>query len=580
MIAFEKLGLSSDIIDTLKNKGFKKPTAIQEKTIPLLLKGEVDVIGQAQTGTGKTASFSLPVIETITPGTGYVQALVLAPTRELAIQVSTEIDSLRGKRPISVLPIYGGSSITHQIKVLRKGVDIVVGTPGRIMDLMRRKELHLKNVSFLILDEADEMLNMGFLEDIEWILSHTPEEKRMLFFSATMPRPILQTAKKYMRDYTIIKIESKELTIDTIDQVYFPIKSNQRYPSLKRVIAINKNFHAIIFCKTKRNVDDLSHRLVADKYAAAALHGDVTQSARTRILNQFRKGAVKILVATDVAARGIDVNDITHVINYSLPQSPELYVHRIGRTGRAGKEGTAITFLIPSEAKKLKFIEKITNKEIKRGKVPDVKEVIQSRKDNMIRSIRRIINKRDSSQFEDVTEILLEKDDAKTVVSALLKHIMQHEVEKNDYQAEVEEYVAKEPRGRGRSSGNRGSGSRDRGRNSGSRDRRPRRDSGSRDSRPRRDSSDRRPRRDSGSRDSRPRRDSSDRRPRRDSGSRDSRPRRDSDSRDSRPRRDSSDSRPRRDSGSRDSRPRSDSGSRDSKPRRNTNSNDKRPRRY
>jgi ATP-dependent RNA helicase DeaD len=444
MIEFEKLGLSPDIVETLAKKGYKTPTAIQEQTIPLLLAGEHDVIGQAQTGTGKTASFSLPIIETITPDTGAVQALILAPTRELAIQVSKEVESLSGKRKLSILPVYGGSSITNQIKALRKGVDIVVGTPGRIMDLMRRKELHINKLQYLVLDEADEMLNMGFLDDIKWILTHTKENKRMLFFSATMPRPILEIAKKFMKNYKIVKTESTELTIDTIDQMYFPLKSNQRYAALRKIIAVNKSFHGLIFCKTKRTVDELSTRLINHKYPSAALHGDVTQGQREKILSQFRKGNIRVLVATDVAARGIDVNDMTHVINYSLPQNPEIYVHRIGRTGRAGKQGVAITFVIPSETKKLKGIERITKKQIRLGRLPSTEEVMQSQKDDLVRSIRRIINKRNSSQFMEIANILLETDDPVTVVSALLKNSLGNELDGNGYDTEVEEYVAKD----------------------------------------------------------------------------------------------------------------------------------------
>ena len=456
MIEFKKLGLSEDIVKTLQKKGYKKPTEIQEKTIPLLLEGEVDVIGQAQTGTGKTAGFSLPIIETITPGTGYVQALILAPTRELAIQVAKEITSLQGKRKNSILSIYGGSSINNQIRALRKGVDIVVGTPGRVMDLMRRKELHLSHVQYMVLDEADEMLNMGFLDDIKWVLSHTKKDKRMLCFSATMPKPILEIAKKFMREFVVVKIHSKELTIETIDQVFYPVKSNQRYSSLRRIIAVNKQFHGIIFCKTRRNVDELSQRLSDDGYGAAALHGDITQAQREKILNSFRKGSVKILVATDVAARGIDVDDITHVVNYSLPQSSELYVHRIGRTGRAGKEGIAVTFVIPAEARKLKAIERLTKKVIRKGTLPGIEDVIQSKKDDIVRSIRRIINKRTSSQFSDVCEILLKDDDPKIVVNALLKYAMRNEIDKNGYGNDVEEYVSKESRGFGKRSRDRG----------------------------------------------------------------------------------------------------------------------------
>jgi ATP-dependent RNA helicase DeaD len=453
MKAFHNLGLSPDIVDTLEKKGYKTPTAIQEKTIPLLLKGDVDVIGQAQTGTGKTASFSLPIIESITPGTGYVQAMILAPTRELAIQVASEMESLQGKRRLRVLAIYGGSSIMNQVKALKKGVDVVVGTPGRVMDLMRRKSLHVQHLSYMVLDEADEMLNMGFLDDIKWVLSHTKQDKRMLFFSATMPPPILAIAKKFMRQYVVVKIESQGLTIDTVDQVYYLVKSTQRYSSLRRIIAVNKGFHGIVFCKTRRNVDELAQRLQNDGYAAAALHGDISQAHRGKILHRFRNGNLRIMVATDVAARGIDVEDMTHVVNYSLPQSPEVYVHRIGRTGRAGKTGVAVTFVLPNQTQALRDVERLTKKSIRRERLPAIEEVIQSKKDDLVRTVRRIINKRDSSQFSDVCDVLLAEDDPREVVSALLKHAMQHEVDTNGYETEVVEYVAKEARFSGRSKG-------------------------------------------------------------------------------------------------------------------------------
>jgi ATP-dependent RNA helicase DeaD len=450
---FYKLGLSVDVVETLKKKGFKKPTAIQEKTIPILLKGDFDVIGQAQTGTGKTASFVLPIIETISEKTGYIQAVILAPTRELAIQVSNEIQSLRGKRILSVLTVYGGSSITNQIRSLRKGVDIVVGTPGRVMDLMRRKELHLSHVSYVVLDEADEMLNMGFIDDIKWILGHTKDEKRMLFFSATMPKPILSIAKKFMREYVVVQIESPELTIDTIDQVYYSVKSNQRYSALRRIIAVNKGFHGIIFCKTRRNVDDLSRRLQDDGYLAAGLHGEITQAQREKILQRFRNRNVMVLVATDVAARGIDVNDLTHVVNYSIPQQMEAYVHRIGRTGRAGKTGTAITFLIPSESSKLKSIERVTKKEIRRGALPSAEDVIATKQEDMVRAIAKVLQKQKFAQYNEVASVLLAENSPQDVVAAVLKYAVQKDLDKNVYDQEVQEYEVKQKTGKRANSG-------------------------------------------------------------------------------------------------------------------------------
>jgi ATP-dependent RNA helicase DeaD len=458
MEEFKKLGLSDKTIKILVKKGFTKPTQIQEQTIPILLKTKQDVIGQAQTGTGKTASFGLPIIERI-KDTNQVQALVLTPTRELAMQVTKEIESL--SEGIPCLAVYGGAPINNQITRLKKGVKIVVGTPGRIIDLIKRRVLQLKNIDYAVLDEADEMLNMGFIDDIEEILSKTNPSKQTLLFSATMPKPILNIAKKYMKDLVHISIKKDNIATDLIEQHYIDISPKDRIELLKRIIDLTPDFYGIIFCKTKMRVDFVSSQLIDKKYSAAALHGDVSQQQREQILGQFRNKKITILVATDVAARGIDVNDLTHVINFSLPQSPEQYIHRIGRTGRAGKKGIAITFLIPSEKRKLSFVERINNIKIPKAKIPSIKEVIAYKENNLYEKIITTIEKtKENEKFELFVTELLNKYNSRKVINALLNYNFQHELSANTYK-NIEEVVTKgndkkfnkNSRGRGRSRG-------------------------------------------------------------------------------------------------------------------------------
>ncbi|PKL13993.1 MAG: RNA helicase, partial [Spirochaetae bacterium HGW-Spirochaetae-6] len=320
LTAFEALGLSAETIKALALKGFEEPTPIQEKTIPLLLAGGRNLIGQAQTGTGKTAAFGLPLIEKIAPDERDVQALILVPTRELAIQVAEEISSFKGKRRLQILPVYGGQSIDQQLRRLKKDVHIVVGTPGRIIDHIQRGTLKLANIKYMILDEADEMLNMGFIEDVEHILEQTPKEKTMLLFSATMPDEILRMAKKYMGDYETIKIKNQQMTTELTDQIYFEVNEEDKFEALSRIIDIEDEFYGLIFCRTKVDVDNVTSKLLDRGYEAEALHGDVSQHQRERILKKFKSQQLNILVATDVAAWGIDINDLSHVINFALPQ--------------------------------------------------------------------------------------------------------------------------------------------------------------------------------------------------------------------------------------------------------------------
>jgi ATP-dependent RNA helicase DeaD len=432
MEEFKNLGISKTTLNALEKKGFVTPSPIQAQTIPLLLEGKYDVIGQAQTGTGKTACFAIPIIENI-ESTGDVKALILAPTRELAMQVAKEIDSIKGDRRLSSLCVYGGSSIVEQMRALRKGVDIVVGTPGRVIDLINRGSLVLKNIKYAVLDEADEMLNMGFLDDIKEILSATPEDKKMLFFSATMPDEILRIAKKFMREYKVVRTKAQELTIDLVDQIFYYIKAHDRIEAIKRIVAVNNGIHGIIFCKTRATTDNVAHKLINQNYKAAAIHGDIAQSQREKTLELFKQKKIDLLVATDVAARGIDVNNLSHVINFSLPQSAETYVHRIGRTGRAGNKGTAITFLIPSEKSRLKYVERIVKKKLVEGKLPTVKEIIENKKSHIAEIIEKIITADKIKEYENISNELLSKHDPTKVVSAILKYAFQNELSHSSY---------------------------------------------------------------------------------------------------------------------------------------------------
>ncbi|MBP9510782.1 MAG: DEAD/DEAH box helicase, partial [Fusobacteriaceae bacterium] len=363
LVEFKNLGLTDKTLKALAKKGYEKPSPIQELTIPALLLGDKDIIGQAQTGTGKTAAFSLPIIENIDENGKNIQAIVLTPTRELAVQVSEEMHALSYGRKIRVAPVYGGQSMEFQIKQLKKGVDVVVGTPGRVMDLMGRGILKIDNLKFFVLDEADEMLNMGFVEDIEKILESTNEDKKMLFFSATMAPEILKIAKNHMKEHEILSVKARELTTDLTDQIYFEVKDRDKFEALCRIMDLATDFYGIVFCRTKNDVNELVGKLNDRGYDAEGLHGDISQNHREVTLKRFKNKKLNVLVATDVAARGIDVNDLSHVINYAIPQEAEAYVHRIGRTGRAGKKGTAITFITPSEYRKLMYIQKIVKTE-------------------------------------------------------------------------------------------------------------------------------------------------------------------------------------------------------------------------
>lgn len=404
-----------------KKKGYEFPSPIQAGVIPLLLKKEKNVLGQAQTGTGKTASFGLPLLDNLDMTKKEVQAMILTPTRELAIQVAEEIRSFADKG-VRITLLYGGQSIRDEVQELKRGPHIVVGTPGRVTDhLLVKKTLKLTDIDYFILDEADEMLNIGFREEIEEILGHTPENKKTLLFSATMPKEILTIAKKYMGEYETVKIESKTTISERITQIYYEVSPRNKFEALCRVIDMTDDFYGIVFCKTKMDTDEVASGLIARGLKAEGIHGDIDQKHREKILARFKQGKNKILVATDVAARGIDVDNLTHVVNYSLPDNAETYTHRIGRTARAGKTGTAISFVSRSDIRKLYGIERLLKQKIEKGQVPNARQVVEIQKKRLQERLSESISEGGLETFELLAQELLVGKDAKTVLAAVLK---------------------------------------------------------------------------------------------------------------------------------------------------------------
>ncbi|HES2518662.1 TPA: DEAD/DEAH box helicase [Streptococcus pyogenes] len=385
---FTEFNLSQDIQSAVVTAGFEKASPIQEMTIPLALEGK-DVIGQAQTGTGKTAAFGLPTLNKIRTNENIIQALVIAPTRELAVQSQEELFRFGREKGVKVRSVYGGSSIEKQIKALKSGAHIVVGTPGRLLDLIKRKALILDHVETLILDEADEMLNMGFLEDIEAIISRVPADRQTLLFSATMPAPIKQIGVKFMKDPEHVQIKNKELTNVNVDQYYVRVKVQEKFDTMTRLMDVNQPELSIVFGRTKRRVDEITRGLKLRGFRAEGIHGDLDQNKRLRVIRDFKNDQIDILVATDVAARGLDISGVTHVYNYDITQDPESYVHRIGRTGRAGKSGESITFVSPNEMGYLSMIENLTKKQMKPLRPATAEEAFQAKKKVALKKIER-----------------------------------------------------------------------------------------------------------------------------------------------------------------------------------------------
>jgi ATP-dependent RNA helicase DeaD len=420
---FYKFGLSDEVLNSLNDMGFEEPTQIQKIAIPPVMKGK-DIIGVAQTGTGKTAAFGIPIVEKDIRGRSKRPcALVLVPTRELAIQVAQEMNKIGKNNGFVSVPIYGGQSIERQIKSLKKGLDVVVGTPGRVIDHLKRRTLVLSDVSTVVLDEADEMLNMGFIEDMQTILQETPDERQTMLFSATIPEQIVRISKKYMTDPKKVRVDTKELVVAKIKQVFYEVRDNDKVKALTRILDVQDPALTLIFCHTKRDVDELSGRLKQMGYDAGAIHGDFTQSFREEMMGKFKKGEIDILVATDVAARGLDINDVTHVINYSIPQNPDAYVHRIGRTGRAGKSGIAITFVTPREYRQIKLIERTAKTTIRKGKLPSRTEVREARERELIEEFRVVIDAGKYKDFYPVVGELFETYEPEDVAAAALSMV-------------------------------------------------------------------------------------------------------------------------------------------------------------
>ena len=420
-----EFNLSKEVLEAVSLMGFEELSPIQAQAIPYLMEGH-DVIGQAQTGTGKTAAFGIPIVEKINPNSNKVQAIVLCPTRELSIQVSEEISKLaKFKEDIKVLPIYGGQPIERQLRALKKGVQIVIGTPGRVIDHINRKTLKMDNVGIFVLDEADEMFDMGFREDIELILGNTPEERQSLFFSATMDKNMMNFAKKYQKDPKVVKVVHKELTVPRVTQFYYELKHNIKIEVLSRVLDIYNPKLTVVFCNTKKMVDELTGELQGRGYFADGLHGDLKQVQRDVVMSKFRKGNIDILVATDVAARGIDVDDVDLVINYDMPQDNEYYVHRIGRTARAGREGTAISFVTGRDYNILREIEKYAKTSIDRKPLPTIKDLEKKQSSKIVEKVRKILDKdKLEKQIEIVSLIESEDYSSNHIAAALLKLYM------------------------------------------------------------------------------------------------------------------------------------------------------------
>lgn len=457
-ITFKDLGLSQEILTALEEKGFQEPTPIQRETIPYLLSEEGDVIGQAQTGTGKTAAFGLPIIEKLDPKKDSTQALILTPTRELTLQVSKELESLKGNKPLKITTIYGGQSYDKQIKELKKGAHVIVGTPGRVIDHLKSKKMNLSDIRYLILDEADEMLTSGFVEDIEFIMSKTNDHKTTLLFSATMPELIRKLANNYMNNPTTIKAKKETLATTLTEQFYLELRESDKLEALCRLIDVESDFYGLIFCRTKRDVDTITERLIQRGYQAEAMHGDLSQFQRERVLNKFRKKLCQLLVVTDVASRGLDISGLSHVINYALPQDAEVYVHRVGRTGRAGQSGKAITFITPSEFRKFNTIQKIAKTTIEKRTAPTVKDILTTKKARLRDEIESNIVNGATENFYELADDLLALNQPREVLASVLKVLLDAELSDENY-TEI-----REVRGESRGSGRNRDRDRDRGR--------------------------------------------------------------------------------------------------------------------
>ena len=465
-LKFNEIDLTEEMQRSISEMGFEEMSPIQEKAIPVVLSGK-DIIGQAQTGTGKTAAFGIPILEMVDNKDRSVQALVLCPTRELCIQVAEEIKKLgKFKKGIEVLPVYGGQPIDRQIRALKKGVQVIVGTPGRLIDHIRRKTVKIDNVKFMVLDEADEMFDMGFRDDIALVMDKLHEDRQTIFFSATMPKAIINFASKYQKDPEIIKVDHKELIIPQIEQFYYEVKEHMKTEILSRAIDIYNPKLSIVFCNTKRKVDALSEELSARGYLVDGLHGDLKQNQRDAVMSKFRRGSIDILIATDVAARGLDVDDIDLVINYDIPQDEEYYVHRIGRTARAGREGVAISFVTNRDNNKMRNIQRYANIKIKRQDLPTLKDMEETYTTTMLDKIKEGVEDEDLNKYKKTIDGLIEAGlTSVDIASVLLKFYMDsdtankhQELDMVDYGKRSQGFGSKGSSSRSKSTSNRNSG--------------------------------------------------------------------------------------------------------------------------
>ena len=459
-ITFEDLGLDEQILAAVARKGFETPSPIQVLAIPRLLNGEANVIARARTGTGKTAAFGLPLIQRLRGESDHVRALILEPTRELAVQTCREMDSFSDNGKPTNCVVYGGASIMEQIRQLKKGADIVTGTPGRVQDLIERKKLDLSKIEYFILDEGDEMLDMGFIDDIENIFANANPDSRILLFSATMPAPILKIAQKFMGEYEIVEEEGIVEEPLLIDQKYWVLREGDKVEALVRLIDSNPDFYGLVFTQTKNDADTVSRRLDEKGYEAAALHGDIPQSQREKILARFRSKKTRILVATDVAARGIDITGLSHVVNYSLPFDSSTYIHRIGRTGRAGTSGVAVTFVSPNERRKLNFMKarvaKASKGDLDEGEVPSIDSVLEIKRAALFEALKDSLQKEGATAgegFAQMADDLCQEKDAKEVLAGVLQAFYGEKLDRDRYD-EIKKVAAekggREGRGRGR----------------------------------------------------------------------------------------------------------------------------------
>ncbi len=420
MVNFNEFGLEQTVLRAINDMGFEEATHIQEKTIPFVLRGK-DVIGQAQTGTGKTAAFGIPLVQRLVSKQEHIQGLVITPTRELAIQVAVELNKIGQFKGIRSLPVYGGQEISRQIRALKQRPEIVVATPGRLLDHLRRKTIRLNFIKMVVIDEADEMLDMGFIEDIEAVLKALPEGRQMLLFSATMPRAIQLLAERFMREPKLFLVQPKEIMVPSIEQYYVEVEEKQKFDVLCRLLDIQSPELTIVFARTKKRVDELSEALNKRGYEVEGIHGDLSQGRRSIVLNSFKEGRVDVLVATDVAARGLDISGVTHVFNFDIPQDPESYVHRVGRTGRVGKKGVAVTLVTPREMHLLRTIESVTKHKIEKKAVPTLLEAKKGLQRLAVEKLVEVVEHGHYQANTALAEELLEEHDSVTLLAAALK---------------------------------------------------------------------------------------------------------------------------------------------------------------